>query len=190
MSEQTAEQRAAAAAEQLAAEGSTVTARAVRERSGVRMTVATEAARAWNEQEAQAEAVPEVPAAVESRLTAIWREAVTVARQEFAEARTGWRTRVEQAEAERDALAGAVAQVEAERDEAHRALSQLRDAAASAAAAAAADLTSQRSRADKAEARAEAVEAERDRLIAERDRLLAERDDLRDQIRQRPTITS
>lgn len=184
MSEPTAEQRAAEAAERLAAEGVSVTARAVRERSGVRMTVATEAARAWNEQEAQAEAVPAPPTAVETRFTAIWREAVTIARQEFAETRAGWRTRVEQAEAEREALAGEVAQVEAERDETRRDLTQAREEAATAAARAAEDLTAQRSRADKAEARADAVEAERDRLIAERDRLLAERDELRDQIRQ------
>lgn len=178
MSEQTAEQRALVAAEALAAEGASVTARAVRERSGVRMTVATEAARTWNERLARAESVPDAPAAIEARFASIWREAVTLARQEFAEARAGWQARIDEYAAERDAIAADVAQVEAERDEARRELAQAQEQAASDAARAAEDLATQRSRADRAEARAEAVEAERDRLIAERDRLLAERDGL------------
>lgn len=183
--QQTPHQRAAEAAERLAAEGLAVTARAVRERSEVRMTVAAEAAREWNEQEAQAEAVPDTPAAVDMRFTAIWREAVTIARQEFAEAKTGWRTRVEHVEAEREALADEITQVETERDQARHELAQAIEETAAAAARAADELTAQRSRADKAEARADTVEAERDRLIAERDRLLTERDELRDQAHRR-----
>jgi len=186
MSEQTPEQRAAEAAEQLGAEGTPVTARAVRERSGVRMTVAAEAARVWNEREAQAETVPDAPPAVQARFVALWREAVTVAREEFAEARAGWRTRIEQVEGERQALAEEVAQIEAERDTVRGELTAAHHAATAAAAAAAHDLLEVRSRADRAEARADTVEAERDRLIIERDRLLTERDALRDQIRQQP----
>lgn len=182
------EQRAADAAEALAAEGAPVTARAVRERSGVRMTQAAEAARAWNEREAQAEAVPEPPAPVEARFAAIWREAVLAARGEFAEARVGWQSKLEQAEAEREALAKELEQAEAERDRAQeeagarleaaqQEAAATREHAERAAAAAAEELAAQRSRADKAESRAEAVEGERDRL-------LAERDELRDAIRK------
>ena len=175
--QQTPEQRAMEAAEVLAAEGAPVTARAVRERSGVRMTVAADAARAWNEREAQAQAVPEPPAAVEARFAALWREAVAVARSEFAEARTGWQAKVEQVEAERDQ---ARAEAAAIRDQ----VAAERDQAAADAASVSEALAEQRSRADKSEARAEAVEGERDRLVSERDRLLAERDELRDAIRK------
>ncbi len=200
--QQTPEQRASDAAEALAARGAAVTARAVRQRSGVRMTVAAEAARSWNESEAQAEAVPEPPAAVEARFIALWREAVVVARGEFVEIRTGWQAKVEQAYAERDAAAEDVERAEAERDalaerledagrmhaSAYEALTAARDEARAETAAAreqaaAAEarsretLAEQRSRADKAEARAEAV-------TGERDRLLAERDDLRDMNRK------
>lgn len=189
--QQTPEQRATDAAETLGAEGVPVTARAVRERSGVRMTVATEAARAWNEREAQAQAVPEPPASVEARFAALWREAVAMARHEFAEARAGWQSKIEQVEAERTSLAEEVEQVETERDQASAEAAALRDQIGTERARAAADATSasdalaeQRSRADKSEARAEAIEAERDRLISERDRLLVERDELRDAIRK------
>ncbi|MCY0905795.1 DNA-binding protein [Arthrobacter sp. H14-L1] len=194
--QQIPEQRAAEAAEALAAGGTAVTARAVRERSGVRMTVAAEAARSWNEREAQAEAVPAPPAAVEARFVALWREAVAVARGEFVEARTGWHATVEQAQAEHDAAVEDVERAETERDalagrledagrlhaSAYEALTTARDEAraetltAREQAAAAeirngAALAEQRSRADKAEARAEAVAGERDRLLAERDEL-------------------
>ncbi|MBG0741073.1 DNA-binding protein [Paeniglutamicibacter antarcticus] len=194
--QQTPEQRAAEAAEALAAGGTAVTARAVRERSGVRMTVAAEAARSWNEREAQTEAVPEPPAAVEARFIALWREAVTFSRGEFVEARTGWHATVEQARAERDAAVEDVERAETERDalaerledagrlhaSAYEALTAARDEARAETLAAreqgvAAEtrsrevLAGQRSRADKAEARAEAVAGERDRLLAERDEL-------------------
>lgn len=194
--QQTPEQRAGEAAEALAAGRTAVTARAVRERSGVRMSVAAEAARLWNEREAQTEAVPEPPAVVEARFVALWREAVAVARGEFAEARTGWEATVEQAHAERDAAVEDVERAEAERDalagrledagrlhaSAYEALTVARDEARAETVttreqgAAAEDrsregMAEQRSRADKAEARAEAVTGERDRLLAERDEL-------------------
>ncbi|MCZ2404715.1 DNA-binding protein [Paenarthrobacter sp. Z7-10] len=194
--QQTPEQRAGEAAEALAAGGTAVTARAVRERSGVRMSVAVEVARTWNDREAQAEAVPAPPAAVEARFVALWREAVAVARGEFVEARTGWQATVERAQAERDAAVEDVERAEAERDalaerledagrlhaSAYEALTTARDEAraetvaareqaASAETRSREALAEQRSRADKAEARAEAVAGERDRLLAERDGL-------------------
>ncbi|MCZ2403524.1 DNA-binding protein [Paenarthrobacter sp. Z7-10] len=194
--QQTPEERAAEAAEALSAGGAAVTARAVRQRSGVRMIVAAEAARSWNERETQAEAVPEPPAAVEARFVALWREAVAVARGEFVEARTGWQTKMEQAHAERDAATEDVERAEGERDalaerledarlmhaNAYEALTTARDEARAETAAAREQaavaearsgeaVSEQRSRADKAEARAEAVAGERDRLLAERDEL-------------------
>jgi small-conductance mechanosensitive channel len=147
------------------------------------MTVAAEAARVWNEREIEARAVPDPSPAVAARFAALWCEAVTVARAEFAEARSGWRNRVGQVEAEREALAADVEQVETERDEARQDAAAVREQAAVASATAAVELVGQRSRADKAEARAEAVEGERDRLVVERDGLLAERDKLRYTIR-------
>ncbi|AZZ49950.1 hypothetical protein C5E02_12450 [Rathayibacter rathayi] len=59
-----ADEKALAAAEILAAAGETVTARAVRERSGVRMAVATEVARTRDAAAAAQGAVPEVAAPV------------------------------------------------------------------------------------------------------------------------------
>lgn len=160
------------------------------------MTVAAEAARSWNEREAQAEAVPEPPTVVEVRFVALWREAVAVARDEFVEARTGWQAKVEQARAERDAAVDDVERAEVERDalaarlenagrmhaSAYEALTTAREEAraetliareqtAAAEVRSAELLAEQWSRADKAEARAEAVAGERDRLLAECDEL-------------------
>ena len=162
--------RAAEAAEALSAEGVVVTARAVRARSGVRMTVAAEAARVWNERESQAGAVPDLPAVVQARFTAVWREAFTAARAEFEQARAGWLAKVAQVEAERDGLAEEIEHAEAAREEALRETVTVREQAAQAAAESAEVVAGERSRADKAEARLEAVGAERDRVIGERDR--------------------
>lgn len=181
-----AEAKAAQAAEALSVEGIPVTARAVRARSGVRMAVAAEAARAWNEAQAQATEVPEMPPAVEARFAAAWREAVLAARAEFAQSQAGWQGRLNAVDAERRALAEDVEKAEAERDQAQAETAGVREEAAEAAAAAAQALTEQRSRADRAEARAEAVEGERNRLIAERDRLQAECDNLRTAISEQP----
>lgn len=163
LKELTPEERATAAAEALAAEGAAVTARAVRDLSGVRMSLAADAARAWNEQQSKDEAVPEAPAAVQARFTALWREAVTVARGEFAEARSGWQAKIAKAKEDSDAMAEDLGKVEDERE---KALKKAADAEK--------EVTAQRSRADKAEGRAETLAAERDRLIGERDNLLAE----------------
>lgn len=172
MKEQTPEERAVAAAESLAAEGLTVTARSVRDRSGVRMAIASEAARAWNEQQSKDDDVPEAPAAVQARFAALWREAVTVARAEFAEARAGWEAKIAKAKEDADAMAEDLGKVEDERDKALKAASDAEQ-----------EVTTQRSRADKAEGRAETLEGERDRLIGERDGLLTTVAQLRDQLR-------
>lgn len=136
------------------------------------MALAADAARAWNEQQSKEEAVPDAPAAVQARFVALWREAVTLARGEFAEARTGWQAKIAKAEEERDGMSDDLVKVEEERDNA------LKEAAKANTA-----VTTQRSRADKAEGRAETLEAERDRVVGERDRLLDDVARLRDQVR-------
>lgn len=123
--QQTVQQRAEAAAEALAAEGSPVTARTVRERSRVNMSVATAAARAWNEREAQAREVPAMPDAVLTRMEGVWREAFAAARDEHQAERDGWAAQLAAAEAERDALGEDVDRAEAERDEARAAAEAL-----------------------------------------------------------------
>jgi chromosome segregation ATPase len=138
------------------------------------MAIASDAARTWNEQQSKDLAVPDAPAAVQARFTALWREAVTVARGEFAEARAGWEAKIAKAKEDSDAMAEDLGKVEDERE---KALKKAADAEK--------EVTAQRSRADKAEGRAETLEGERDRLIKERDNLLAEVAQLRDQLRSR-----
>lgn len=158
----TPEARAEAAARDLADRGQAVTARAVREAAGVRMTVAADAARAWRE--AQAEdtevQVPEVPADVRGRLDAIWADAYRAAITAVRPERDRLAVEVEELRAEVDALTATVEEVETERDD-HatrlEAAGQERDTAVSEHAAATA-------RAERAEDRAKAAEAERDRL--------------------------
>src|SRR5699024_8327714 len=79
--QQTPEERAEAAARELADTGRAVTARAVREASGVRMTVAAALAKAWNEAttEDAVVQVPEMPADVQVGLEAIWADAYRAA---------------------------------------------------------------------------------------------------------------
>ena len=60
-------ERARAAAEELAARGEAVTARAVRAASGVRMTVAADVARTWNEERAGEVGIPAVPSTMTTR---------------------------------------------------------------------------------------------------------------------------
>lgn len=164
--------------EELEAEGADVTARAVRERAGVRMSVAAEAAKAWNERQAAAAEIPDVPATVQNRLDGIWREAVQFARAELSAEREGLRQQVEAAHEETEAYRAEVKALEDTRDDLDAELTQLRDQAAIAADSAREELASIRSRADRAEAKLEAVENERDRLLAERDSLRQERDQL------------
>ncbi|SDL34339.1 replication region DNA-binding N-term [Nocardioides sp. YR527] len=178
MTVSTPEVKAAGAAEALAAEGVAVTARAVRERSGVRMAIAADAARSWNEREAEQREAPAIPEAVQARFDALWREAFTAARKEFDEAVAGWKAKLQRADEERDQLTVAVEEAEKECERidtaAQAAAEQSAKDLADAQAKAAADLKEQaslladeRSRADKAEGALAAISAERDRLLNE-----------------------
>jgi len=102
--EPTPAERAATAAEALAAEGLPVTARAVRSRAGVMTTIASEAAKQWHQQQAQAISTPAMPATVTRRLEAIWAEAFHAARELFDAEADSWSRRIETAEAEQDHL--------------------------------------------------------------------------------------
>src|SRR5699024_7254548 len=79
--QQTPEERAEAAARELADTGRAVTARAVREAAGVRMTVAAAEAKAWNEAttEDAVVQVSEVRDDVLARWEAIWSDAYRAA---------------------------------------------------------------------------------------------------------------
>lgn len=158
-----AQLKAAAAAESLAAEGQPVTNRTVRQRAGVAMAVAAEAARAWNDAAAQVAAVAELPDTVLARFQGIWREAYIAARDEFAVEREALAIKLRASDEERDALtkdltdiesriAQLTADGEAERADHHR------------------KLAVERSRADRAEGALDAVTAERDRLLAQLER--------------------
>ena len=96
--QQTPEERAEAAARELADTGRAVTARAVREAAGVRMTVAAAVAKAWNEATTEDETVPvpEVPADVQGRLEAIWADAYRAAWDAVAPERDRLQAEVEQ----------------------------------------------------------------------------------------------
>ncbi|WP_394255430.1 DNA-binding protein [Pseudoclavibacter helvolus] len=177
--------RAKRAVDDLAAAGLAVTARAVRERAGVRMGVAADAARAHAEDVAAAGAIPEIPEAVAGRLEAVWREAVMAARGEHADAVTGWTQRLEDAHAERDDAAAELDRVETllastvtERDEALTDLATARSEVMEARARADDEARTLRDRLDTAlhehaelgarsaaaEARAETLQAVLDRL--------------------------
>ncbi len=172
--ETTNAQRANAAAEAIAAEGETVTARAVRTRAGVSMKIATDAAREWNNVAAQTAEVPDLPDVVLTRFQAAWREAVVLARAELAEQRVGWEQRVRDAENDRDVLETDLAAVEEQQDTERAARAAMAAAHAEQLEELEDQLSTLRTRADRAEARVEAVEAERDRLILERDAAIEE----------------
>lgn len=98
----TPEERAEDAALALADQGKAVTARAVREAAGVRMTVAAAAASSWRqaqEESTQVE-VPPMPEDVSKRMDAVWAEA--------------YRTAVEVVSPERDRLAAEVTRMDKE----------------------------------------------------------------------------
>lgn len=122
MNQQTPIQRAEAAAEQLSASGQAVTARAVRAASSVKMTVAAEVAKAFNERQEQE--APDMPAAFEARAGAMWREAYTLAQAHFAAERKGWEGQVKAAQSEAVQLAADLDEVETQRDEAQRAAAE------------------------------------------------------------------
>lgn len=96
--QQTPEERAEAAARELADTGRAVTARAVREAAGVRMTVAAAVAKAWNEATTEDETVPvpEVPTDVHGRFEAIWADAYRAAWDAVAPERDRLQGEVEQ----------------------------------------------------------------------------------------------
>ena len=154
--EQTPIQRAEAAAEALAAAGEAVTGRSVRAAAGVKMTVAVDAARAWNEREAREGQIPDMPPAAVARATGMWREAYTLARDLFVAERTGWEGRIE-------ALEQDAAQLTADLDD----METQRDAAQAMADAATQQADALRSRLTRSEAQLEDRQAEADRLREE-----------------------
>jgi len=178
-----ADTRAARAAEVLARKGASVTGAAVRERSGVRMATAHAAAKAWREREkAQEDATEAVPEQLLARfsiaLEAAWREARTLSRAEFDDARAGWEAKLVEAGRESAKLTVAVDELEQEIERidteakaaatrANEDLAAERDRASAQAADSAAQIATERSRADRAEGAFEVVAAERYRLLAE-----------------------
>src|SRR5699024_1535284 len=83
--------------------------------------VAAKVAREWKAQTAAAEAVPEMPDVVQTRVEGLWAEAVRAARAEHEQAVAGWQAQISQVEEERDeALAAIDEQAEAARVEHER----------------------------------------------------------------------
>lgn len=114
----TPDDRAEAAARDLADTGSAVTARAIRETASVRMAVAAAAARAWKEAAAddKPEIIPDVPADVRGRLEAIWADAYRAAKADIIPDRDRLAGEVEQLQTEVAGLTSDVEAVEGERD--------------------------------------------------------------------------
>lgn len=162
---QSPEDRAEAAARDLADRGRAVTARAVREAAKVRMAVASEVARAWRDAQAEGTEVevPAVPEDVRGRLDAIWADAYRSAAATITPERDRLATEVEELRGEVDALTATVADVETERDE-HAARLEEETQARTAAES---DRDEATASAARAEDRAASVEAERDRLSAQ-----------------------
>lgn len=163
--EYTPEERAEAAARDLADRGQPVTSRAVRDLASVRMTVAAEAARAWNtatSEQAEIE-VPDVPIDVRGRLDAIWADSYRAAHAAVSPERDRLAATVEELRGEVDALTKVVAEVETERDARSAEVESAREMAGSAEARA----RECEAKVQGAEARASAAEGERDRLAAQ-----------------------
>ena len=112
--------RAEAAARDLADRGLPVTARSVREAAEVRMAIAAETARAWNQALKQEEAtvIPDVPQDVRGRLHAIWADAYRAALALVTPERDSLAQEARQLREEVEALTLAVTDVEDERDKA------------------------------------------------------------------------
>lgn len=157
------EQRAWQAAEEVAAQGRRVTARAIREAAGVSMTVAAAVARGWNKQQGP-EDVPPVPEAVQLRLAGVWREAVAAARTEHDAARQGWEAQLAETQDEARELETALEAAETQVEQLHREVEDLQT-----------QVQGQRSRADRAEAQDDQLTA----LVAQ---LRTEIEQLRDQV--------
>lgn len=162
---ETPEDRAEAAARDLADRGRPVTARAVREAAGVRMTVAADAARAWKEATAERNnlEIPEMPSDVSGRLAAIWADAYRAAHGTVSQERDHLAAEVANLREEVEALTDTVSEVEAERD----AESDRARALESKRATAAQSRDEALSRAARAEEQIAAVSAERDRLATQ-----------------------
>lgn len=173
------EVRARAAVEQLSAEGKNVTARAVRDLSGVRMAVAADAAREYAAAASAAVEVPAMPDVVVARVDALWREAVIAARGELEIERDGWLVKLEQASGEVEAATSEIQRLDELVEELRGLVAERDREEREVAAVAAAQLAEQRSRADRAEAVVDAVREERDRLLAERDSMREQVDALR-----------
>ena len=161
----TPEDRAEAAARDLADRGLPVTARAVREAAGVRMAVAAHTARAWKEAASEQPdvVVPEVPDDVSSRLAAIWADAYRAAHAAVRPERDKLAASVEELEAEVEGLTAAVGTVEDERDK----LADEAEAAQAAAAEAVARADAAEQAAREAGSREASIKEERDRLVAQ-----------------------
>jgi len=112
------EDRAEEAARDLADRGLRVTARAVREAAGVRMTVAAAAARAWKEATSERDdlEIPEMPKDVRGRLAAIWSDAYRAAHGTVTPERDHLAAEVTRLGDEIEVLTDTVSEVEAERD--------------------------------------------------------------------------
>jgi hypothetical protein len=137
MADKTPEERAAEAAEALAAEGAAVTARSVQQRARVNMNVAAPVARDWKAQEAQAREVPPPPDPVVRRFLALWREAVESSRAEHQVERDGWAGRIKVLEDERDGAFEDVTSAQQELDRATARIAEQAETVEQALAAAA-----------------------------------------------------
>ena len=162
-----AHERARIAADELTAAGDTVTARAVREKAGVSMTVAAQVAREWKPSAEAERATPEIPTRVQVRVEGLWKEAVDTVRDEFEAERKGWQKRLEETASERDELISDIAEFEAKTGELQTLLEELRAEAVANTKALEESVRSATSRADRSEAQVEALQQERDRLIEE-----------------------
>lgn len=167
----TPEARAEAAARDLSDRGLPVTARAVRSAAGVRMSIASETAKAWNDAAAETDTlqVPDAPQDVTARLAAIWNDAYRAAHTAFIPERDRLAKELKAARADVTSLTDDMVTVENERDRLADTVTKLKtivDATEERIAA-----LSQTTR--DAELRLEATEWERDRLANQVDALIA-----------------
>ena len=162
-----AHERARVAADELTAAGEAVTARAVREKAGVSMTVAAQVAREWKTSAEAERATPEIPTRVQVRVEGLWKEAIDTVRDEFEAERQGWQKRLEETAGERDELISDIAELETKTEELQTLLEETRAEAVTNTKALEESVRSATSRADRAEAQVEALQEERDRLIEE-----------------------
>lgn len=165
------EERAEAAARDLTDRGLPVTARAVREVAGVRMTVAASLAKAWREatDDSLNLSIPEVPPDVTARLAAIWADAYRAAVTSISPERDRLAAEVLELRQEIEALTAEIATAEDERDAAQSAESEANTRAEVAERAA----KEHQNTAEIARASAREVEAERDRLTERIDSLIS-----------------